>query len=87
MQDRICRSDESLLQRTAGPYIRVNLDVSSVRQALLLCPKLRTYCGVAANGRNGPIPHVAPRLKPLVAHLIGPGRRVEKGLRKLSAPK
>jgi hypothetical protein len=23
MQDRICRIDENLLQRTAGPYIRV----------------------------------------------------------------
>jgi hypothetical protein len=25
MQDRICQVDETLLQRTAGPYIRVKL--------------------------------------------------------------
>jgi hypothetical protein len=33
MQDRICQIDENLLQRTAGPYIRVmNRPLSHVRQ-------------------------------------------------------
>jgi hypothetical protein len=33
MQDRICRIDESLLQRTAGPYIWVNSTPAALRAA------------------------------------------------------
>jgi hypothetical protein len=32
MQDRICQIDENLLQRTAGPYIRVKSDKAQNKQ-------------------------------------------------------
>jgi len=31
MQDRICRIDENLLHRAAGPYIRANLRSGDVK--------------------------------------------------------
>jgi hypothetical protein len=42
MQDRICRIDENLLQRAAGPYIRVNRVVLAVGQPLRLYPDQQT---------------------------------------------
>src|SRR5215831_1378622 len=35
MQDRICRIDESLLQRTAGPYDRVRIGKSQIEDKLI----------------------------------------------------
>jgi hypothetical protein len=32
MQDRICQIDETLLQRTAGPYMRVRLGNDLIEQ-------------------------------------------------------
>src|SRR5215813_6686549 len=42
MRDRICRIEENLLQRTAGPYIRVIRVVSAVSAACPLCPRSPT---------------------------------------------
>ena len=38
MQDRICRIDENLLHRAAGPYIRVNRVGLAARQTLPVLP-------------------------------------------------
>jgi hypothetical protein len=50
MQDRIRRIDENLLQRTAGPYIRVNRVVSTISAMSLVCLQFRTYCVIATAG-------------------------------------
>jgi hypothetical protein len=53
MQDRSRQIGKVLLQRTAGPYIRVKR-VGSAVSACRLHPQLRTYGCDAANRRFGP---------------------------------
>jgi hypothetical protein len=43
MQDHICRIDENLLHRTAGPYIRVKSDGLAVGRSLPLYPYQQTF--------------------------------------------
>ena len=55
MQDRICRIDENLLQRTAGPYIRVMSDKTQSEHNESAVPR---EADIGARGRHvalGPI--------------------------------
>jgi len=55
MRDRICRIEENLLQRTAGPYIRVKAERLVVNITAPLCPRKptsRIYDGSIAFDRQ-----------------------------------
>jgi hypothetical protein len=53
MQDRICRIDENLLQRTAGPYIWVNRVVLAVVEPLPVYPDNQTISEPVRTSRSG----------------------------------
>jgi hypothetical protein len=64
MRDRICRIDENLLQRTAGPYIRVRIDKTQCEyneSASLPTPdvslRYRERSKRANSGYRHPLPH------------------------------
>ena len=53
MQDRICRIDENLLHRAAGPYIRVTLDRAG-RASLPFGVRFDRKSDPIATAREGP---------------------------------
>jgi hypothetical protein len=61
MQDRICRIDENLLQRTAGPYIRVIYVTSAMSALCLLYPQLLTKWHAVANEAMRQLSPFAPQ--------------------------
>jgi len=53
MQDRICRIDENLLHRAAGPYIWVTSAILTIRPLLPVFPENRTSPVPVATSQTG----------------------------------
>jgi hypothetical protein len=57
MQDRVCRIDENLLQRTAGPYIGVKSAVWTISLAFPVYPDKQTVQWPVQTSHSG---HLLP---------------------------